>query len=114
MSKSPEPIILAVALFLLALGAGALAYCYPKLSEITGITDLNAKGHPSAKMKPDDVQAALAIWTSPVLWQETAESFHGKCRSPGTVACDKLMWLERGRDLLRKMHSSRDRRVSPF
>lgn len=73
MSKSPEPIILAVALFLLALGAGLLAYFYPPLSQITGITDTNAKGHPGVKMKPEEVEATLAVWTSPVLWKETAD-----------------------------------------
>ena len=72
MSKSPEPIILTVGLLLLALSAGALAYFYPPLSQITGVTDTKAKGHPSVVMKAEDIQAALAVWDSPVLWQETA------------------------------------------
>jgi hypothetical protein len=72
MSKSPEPIVLSVALALLALGAGALAYFYPPLSQITGLSDTKAKGHQSVKMKEEEIQAALADWNSPVLWKETA------------------------------------------
>ncbi len=70
MSKAPEPIILAVALLLLALGAGGLAYMYPTTSQITGVTSTQAKGHASTKLKTDDLQASLAIWNNPVLWQE--------------------------------------------
>ena len=70
MSKSPEPIILAVALLLLALGAGGLAYIFPAASDITGVKSLEPNGHPSTKLKPEDVQANLAIWDAPVLWQE--------------------------------------------
>ena len=68
--KSPEPIILAVALFLLALGAGTLAYMYPSVTDITGVKNLQPQGHPSVLLKAEDIQATLAIWDTPVLWQD--------------------------------------------
>ncbi len=73
MSKSPEPIILAVALFLLALGAAGLAYMFPSAADITGVTTMEPKGHPSTRIKTDDLQASLAVWQAPVLWQEPSD-----------------------------------------
>ena len=67
MSKSPEPILLAVALLLLALGAGGLAYMYPTVAAITGVASLEPKGHPSTKLKPEDVLSNLTIWNAPIL-----------------------------------------------
>jgi hypothetical protein len=70
MSKSPEPIILAAALFLLALGVGYLAYTYPSVEQITGITSTETNGHGAALLKTEDIASSLTIWDSPVLWQE--------------------------------------------
>jgi len=70
MSKSPEPIILSVALALLALGAASLAYFYPTVDEITGVTTLDPKGSSAKALKADDLAATLSLWNSPVLWTE--------------------------------------------
>jgi hypothetical protein len=72
MKKAPEPIILAVALVLLALGAGALAFYYPSVESITGVTSLNPAGDPAKPMKGDDIVASMLPWNSPVLWKEPA------------------------------------------
>src|ERR1039458_6125219 len=67
MNKSPEPIILAVALLLLALGSATLAYIFPSVEEIAGPSADRAKS-----LKAEDIASSLAIWNSPVLWQEPA------------------------------------------
>jgi hypothetical protein len=72
MKKSPEPIVLAIALALLALGAGALAYFFPTPEEITGVSSTEAKGRTTKPLEATDIQADLAVWDSPVLWQEPA------------------------------------------
>jgi hypothetical protein len=70
MTKSPEPIILAVALFLLALGSATLAYLFPTVEEITGVQSTEPSGHGATTLKAADVEASLAIWDKPVLWLE--------------------------------------------
>jgi hypothetical protein len=70
MTKSIEPIILAVALGLLALGSAALAYWYPSLADITGVTSIDPKGHSTKPLDESDITSSLAIWNSPVLWNE--------------------------------------------
>ncbi|HEV3272507.1 MAG TPA: Amuc_1099 family pilus-like system protein [Candidatus Methylacidiphilales bacterium] len=70
MKKTPEPIILAGVLGLLALGSALLAYLYPPLEAITGVTTLEPTGKPAQAMKAADIQASLTLWNSPVLWQE--------------------------------------------
>lgn len=72
MTKSPEPIILTVALVLLALGAGLLAYYYPSVSDITGVTSLQPPGDAAKPVKSDDIVASLVPWNAPVLWNEAA------------------------------------------
>ena len=72
MTKSPEPIILAVALLLLALGSATLAYLFPSVADITGVASLEPKGHGAETLKAADVEANLALWNAPVLWQEPA------------------------------------------
>jgi hypothetical protein len=72
MNKSPEPIILAVALLLLALGSATLAYMFPSVAEITGVTSMEPKGRGSSPLKAEDIESSLAIWRTPVLWQEPA------------------------------------------
>ncbi len=70
--KSPEPIILAVALFLLALGAGGLAYEFPPLSDIVGFHSMEPTGKPSRPLSADDLAARLVSWNSPALWNAPA------------------------------------------
>ncbi len=70
--KALEPIILSTVLLLLAVGAAGLAYTYPSVSDITGITTLEPKGHGAKKIKSEDIDATLASWNSPVLWNEPA------------------------------------------
>jgi hypothetical protein len=72
MTKSPEPIILTVALLLLALTAGSLAYIFPSLKDITGVTTLAPVGDKAKPQKAEEVESSLALWNSPVLWQEPA------------------------------------------
>ncbi len=65
MKKSPEPIVLAVALVLLALAALGLAFTFPSTSDITGVPSTNPTGHTPPVLKADEVQARLADWTTP-------------------------------------------------
>ena len=72
MNKSPEPIILTVALVLLAVGSATLAYMYPSVQDITHVTSTQPSGEVSKPLKSSDLEASLALWNSPVLWQEPA------------------------------------------
>jgi len=73
MKKSPEPIILAVALLLLALGSATLAYMFPTVAEITGVTSTEPKGHRADALKAADIESSLAVWNAPASWQEPAD-----------------------------------------
>jgi len=66
--KSPEPIILAVALILLAVGAGMLAYEFPPLSDIVGFHSTDPSGKATKTMDAADLQARLVSWSAPTLW----------------------------------------------
>jgi hypothetical protein len=66
--KSPEPIILAVALLLLAGCVGFLAYDFPLLSDIVGFTSMDPKGAPSKATQAADLQAKIADWLTPAVW----------------------------------------------
>jgi hypothetical protein len=70
MNRSPETIILAVALLLLALGAATLAYLFPTAEEITGVHGTEPAGIPAKLLKAEDIESSLTAWNSPVLWQE--------------------------------------------
>jgi len=70
MSKSPEPILLAVALFLLALGAATLAYVFPSLEALTGVKSTEPIGDMAKPLVAADIVSSLAVWNSPTLWQE--------------------------------------------
>ena len=79
--QSPEPIILAVALVLLALGAALLAYFYPSVEDITGVKSLDPAGDRAKAMKGDDIVSSMAIWNTPVLWKAPANGsrlFHSE------------------------------------
>jgi hypothetical protein len=69
MKKSPEPIILTVALALLALVAAGLAYTFPSIGDLTGVTTTTPSGHTPAPIKADDLQARLADLGTPALWK---------------------------------------------
>jgi len=73
MNKSPEPIILAVALLLLAAGSATLAYMFPTVQDITGVKSTEPAGDRAKPLKADDIASSLAMWHSPVLWQEPAD-----------------------------------------
>ncbi len=68
MKKSLEPIVLTVALVLLALTAAGLALTFPSVSDITGVPSTNPTGHTPVKMKDDELQARLVDWTGPTTW----------------------------------------------
>jgi|GEM_PF-994974 len=70
--KSPEPIILAIALLVLALGAGWLAYDFPTRAAIVGFSSMEANGKPTKPLKVEDLSVKLEAWNSPVLWKEPA------------------------------------------
>jgi hypothetical protein len=68
MKTSPEPIILAIALGLLALVAAGLAFTFPSIGVITGVDSLTATGHMPVLLKADALQARLAPLTAPASW----------------------------------------------
>jgi hypothetical protein len=69
MKKSPEPIVLTIALALLALVAAWLAYSFPTIEDLTGVSSLEATGHVPIAIKQDKLQADLAPLVQPVLWK---------------------------------------------
>jgi hypothetical protein len=72
MIKAPEPIVLAVALLLLALGCATMAYMFPSVEDITNVKTLEPTGVQAKLLKADDINSSLALWNSPVLWTEPA------------------------------------------
>lgn len=72
MNKSPEPIILAVAIGLLALVAGGLAYIFPKVEDITNVSSTVPTGKTPQKLNEEELKSSLAPWDSPTQWQEPA------------------------------------------
>jgi hypothetical protein len=70
MKQSPEPIILAAALALLLLGAAALAYLYPDVPTITGVTSLDPKGDKAKPLNGADIVASFVPWTTPAIWKQ--------------------------------------------
>jgi hypothetical protein len=73
MTKSPEPIILTVALLLLAIGSVTLAYLFPSVEAITGVTTMASKGRPALPLKAEEIESSLALWDTPVLWPESTD-----------------------------------------
>lgn len=72
MSKSPEPIVLAVAILLLALGAATMAKLFPKVEDITGVKTFEPNGDREKPLKAAEIESSLTLWNSPVLWVEPA------------------------------------------
>jgi hypothetical protein len=70
VKKSPEPIILAVALALLALVAAGLALTFPSVQDITGVPSTTPTGKSPPKLKEEDLEARLAPWTTPAPWPD--------------------------------------------
>jgi hypothetical protein len=70
MKKSPEPIVLTVALVLLALVAAGLAYTFPDIPTLTGVTSIEPSNpHSPLVMKEEALQAELAPLATPSLWK---------------------------------------------
>ncbi len=72
MKKQIDAIILTVALLLLGISAGLLAYFYPSVPTITGIPALTATGRTVTPLKAEDITSSLAAWSGPTFWQEPA------------------------------------------
>ena len=71
MKTSPEPIILTVALVLLAGVAGGLAFMFPTVQDITGVPSTTPSGKTPTKLKPEQLESQLAPWKAPANWPET-------------------------------------------
>lgn len=69
MKKSPEPIVLTIALALLALVAAILAYTFPTISNLTGITSLEATGHVPKPVQEQQLQTGLDPLNNPAVWK---------------------------------------------
>jgi hypothetical protein len=69
MKKSPEIIVLAVALGLLAIGAGIMAYTFPSPEDLTNVKSTTPTGKTPKKIKEEELQASIEPWNSPVLWK---------------------------------------------
>jgi hypothetical protein len=74
MKKSPEPIILAVALVLLAVGCALIAYLFPTIQALTKVTSTEPSGNRAVALKPADIEASLSAWNSPVIWQAPSDN----------------------------------------
>jgi hypothetical protein len=74
--KNVEPIILTVALALLALVAAGVAYYFPSIEDLTTITTVEPSGHQAVALKADDLSKELAVWSSPTVWNEAASHNH--------------------------------------
>jgi hypothetical protein len=69
MNKSPEIIILAAALGLLAIGAGTMAYFFPSLEDLTNISSTAPVGKTPKKVKVEELQTSIEPWNSPAQWK---------------------------------------------
>lgn len=69
MNKSPEIIVLAVALGLLAIGAGTMAYFFPSLEDLTSVKSTAPAGKTPKKLKEEDLQVGIEPWNSPAQWK---------------------------------------------
>ena len=83
MKKSPEPIILAIALGLLTLTAAGLAYFFPSIADITTVTTLEPSGHVPAPVKAGELQDQLKNLTTPALWNAPQPKDHRLFLSDG-------------------------------
>jgi hypothetical protein len=68
MKTSPEPIILTVALVLLILAAAGLAFTFPSLQDITGVSSTSPTGHTPPRMSESDLEEQLSDWAKPAEW----------------------------------------------
>ena len=76
MNKSPEIIVLAVALGLLALGAGLMGYMFPTLEGMTSVQSTTPTGKAPKKLKDEDLQAGIGPWNSPAQWKAPENQHH--------------------------------------
>jgi hypothetical protein len=83
MKKSPEPIILALALALLILAAAGLAYEFPAtIGDLTGVQTLEASGNVPKAVKTEQLQTELAPLADPAIWK-TPDNNHRLFLSDG-------------------------------
>jgi hypothetical protein len=68
MKNAFEPIVLAVCLGLLALVAAGLAYTFPSIEDLTGVSSLEPNGHVPVAVQEDALKAQLAPLATPQLW----------------------------------------------
>jgi hypothetical protein len=68
MKNAFEPIVLAVCLGLLALVAGGLAYTFPSIEDLTGVSSLEPNGHVPVAVKEETLQDQVAPLANPQTW----------------------------------------------
>ena len=101
--KSPEPIVLAVALLLLAIGAGTLAYEFPPLSEIVGFRSMGPKGQTlPAHSRPRTCKKICRHGIRLLSWKEPSE------RSPPAFRLGRIFVLSVGLSS-RRLHQEKER-----
>jgi hypothetical protein len=69
MKNAFEPIVLAVCLGLLALVAAGLAYTFPQIEDLTGVSSLEPQGHVPVAVKEDTLKDEVAPLANPQLWK---------------------------------------------
>jgi hypothetical protein len=70
MKTAPETILLAVALGLLGVGAGAMAYLFPDIQDLTDVKSTQPANHSPSMLHVEELKAGLSGWTSPASWPE--------------------------------------------
>ncbi len=69
MKNAFEPIVLAVCLGLLALVAAGLAYTFPSIEDLTGVSSLEPQGHVPVAVNEDTLKAQVAPLANPQTWK---------------------------------------------
>jgi len=74
MKTAFEPIVLAVALALLALVAAGLAYTFPDIATLTTVTTLEPNGHVPSALKDTELRSQLADLSTPQVWNTPSDN----------------------------------------
>jgi len=69
-----EPIVLAVALALLALVAAGLAYTFPDIATLTSVSTTHPDGHVPKAIKDTELQSQLADLSTPQVWNTPSDN----------------------------------------